>query len=105
MALVDAAPKGVLFGGKANATVNAMWGIDTSVMSAMEEAWEGTGEAEGVVPLFGDFEEKKLEEGVRKKLERVKNVVVRELKYKSQDVTLKDAAVSIPCYSMLVNLL
>jgi len=100
--LVDAAPNGLVFGGKGNPAVNTMWGIDTSVMSAVEEAWEGKlkgqgnnvkVEAEGKVPPFWDFDEEKLEEGLRKKLERVKNVVVRDLKYKPEEVTLRDAAI------------
>jgi len=101
MALVDAAPRGLVFGGKGNAVVNATWGIDTSVMSAVEEAWEGKKggrnhvdrEEEADLPPFWDFDEEKLGAGVRKKLERVKTVVVKELKYKNEEVTLRDAAI------------
>jgi len=39
--LVDAAPRGLVCGGKASHVINTQWGLDTSVMSAIEEAWEG----------------------------------------------------------------
>ncbi|KAJ7781622.1 hypothetical protein B0H16DRAFT_1499098 [Mycena metata] len=41
LSLVDAAPKSLLFGGKTTPALNAQWGLDTSVMSGVEEAWEG----------------------------------------------------------------
>ncbi|KAJ3802687.1 hypothetical protein GGU11DRAFT_764630 [Lentinula aff. detonsa] len=40
LSLIDAAPRPMLFGGKATKVVNDQWGLDTSVMSEVEEAWE-----------------------------------------------------------------
>ncbi|KAJ4472102.1 hypothetical protein J3R30DRAFT_1034598 [Lentinula aciculospora] len=40
LSLIDAAPRSMLFGGKATKVVNEQWGLDTSVMSEVEEAWE-----------------------------------------------------------------
>ncbi|KIK65672.1 hypothetical protein GYMLUDRAFT_39175 [Collybiopsis luxurians FD-317 M1] len=40
LSLIDAAPKPLLFGGKVTSVVNHQWGLDTSVMSEVEEAWE-----------------------------------------------------------------
>ncbi|KAJ3723422.1 hypothetical protein C8R42DRAFT_606411 [Lentinula raphanica] len=40
LSLIDAAPRPMLFGGKATKVVNEQWGLDTSVMSEVEEAWE-----------------------------------------------------------------
>ncbi|KAF5393911.1 hypothetical protein D9757_000352 [Collybiopsis confluens] len=40
LSLIDAAPKPLLFKGKVTSVVNIQWGLDTSVMSEVEEAWE-----------------------------------------------------------------
>jgi hexokinase len=85
VALVDAAPRGLIFGGKATTVVNTMWGLDTSVMSAVEDAWNEGGEV-GSVPPFGEFDEGRLEGLVKEKLE--------------PEVTLRDAAVSLPSFSL-----
>jgi hypothetical protein len=101
--LIDAAPRALLFGGKATPVINTQWGLDTSVMSDVEEAWEGERwdmtkhgrslEADHEVPKFSDFDEEKLSVGVRQKLERIRAVIVKNLRYAEEDVSLKDAAV------------
>ena len=107
VSLIDAAPKALLFGGKATVVVNSQWGLDTSVMSDIEEAWEGgkaitkdgrnSLSAEDVpgeeLPCFHEFGEKNLTDGIREKLERTKSVVVKSFRYAEADVSLKDAAV------------
>lgn len=99
LSLVDAAPKPLLFGGKTTAALNAQWGFDTSVMSGVEEAWEGKDSQNGAggnpVPQLSAFETpEKLDPTVKSSLERVRAVLVKELAYKEEDVSLKDAAVS-----------
>lgn len=42
LALIDAAPTPLLFGGHASKALNTHYGLDTAVMSAVEEAWAGT---------------------------------------------------------------
>lgn len=120
MALVDAAVVGVggkgrrgplLFGGRATEVVNVQWGLDTSVMSAVEEAWEGP-DARGVVaagpgddvPRFQDFDAEKLTPGCAERLERIRKVVVEKLGYKAEEVSLRDAAVRVLQLSCSRNL-
>ncbi|KZT26882.1 hypothetical protein NEOLEDRAFT_1177072 [Neolentinus lepideus HHB14362 ss-1] len=40
LALIDAAPKPILFSGKSTTALNTHYGLDTAVMSKVEEAWE-----------------------------------------------------------------
>lgn len=58
LSLVDAAPRSLLFNGQSTKTLNTHYGLDTAVMSAVEEAWEA-------IPK--ELEEKAVEE--EKKLE------------------------------------
>lgn len=101
MSLVDAAPRSLLFGGKVTTSVNGQWGFDTSVMSAVEEAWRGpvddpTYQADiKKIPVFKDFDEYHLVPEVKTRLERVRRVVIDSLGYDHGDISLKDAAVSI----------
>jgi hexokinase len=99
LSLVDAAPKPLLFGGKTTTALNAQWGFDTSVMSHVEEAWEGD-DSEKVggnpVPQLSAFETpEKLDPLIEAKLERIRAVLVKDVSFKDGDVTLKDAAVSV----------
>jgi hexokinase len=96
VALVDAAPKGLVFEGKATHVINTQWGLDTSVMSEVEEAWEGQSIKEDDHAFsFAAFDEGKLTPGVKARLERVRIVVVKTLGYKDENVSLRDAAVSL----------
>jgi hexokinase len=101
-ALLDAAPKPLLFGGKSTAALNNQWGVDTSVMSEVEEAWENMKAGGSPNPLDAAPSSapnlKKLSEGdiepeLKARLERVRVVVVQKLKLEDEDVTLTDAAV------------
>nr|GAT53802.1 glucokinase [Mycena chlorophos] len=99
LSLVDAAPKSLLFSGKTTPALNAQWGLDTSVMSAVEEAWEG-GDAddkvarENAAPKLSIFDEPdKLDATVVTRLNRVRAVITKELGFPSGLVSLRDAAI------------
>ncbi|KAF7301605.1 Phosphotransferase [Mycena indigotica] len=98
LSLVDAAPKSLLFGGKTTAALNAQWGLDTSVMSAVEEAWEGgDGEAtpwQNTAPQLSLFEDvEKLDANVATRLNRVRDVIAKELGFSVDAVSLRDAEI------------
>jgi len=98
LSLVDAAPKSLLFGGKTTPALNAQWGFDTSVMSGVEEAWQGqdskNGNGGNPVPQLSDFDSpEKLDPTVKAKLERIRAVLVKELAFAEADVSLRDAAI------------
>lgn len=96
ISLLDAAPKPLIFGGKATLALNTQWGIDTSVMSDIETAWEGKASGDAnKVPSYAELESGKFDSDVKDQLERVRVVVVQQLGYSDEDVTLKDAAVSL----------
>lgn len=98
MALIDAAPKPLLLSGKFTPLLNTQWGLDTSVMSDIENAWEGEKRSEPSsedhMPPFTDFDESKLSDNTKARLQRVRATMVQRLGYEDDDVTLRDAAVS-----------
>ncbi|KAF8639769.1 hypothetical protein AX17_001029 [Amanita inopinata Kibby_2008] len=91
-ALIDAAPKPLLFGGKSTATVNGHYGLDTSLMSSLEEAWGPAGEHD--IPQLSGFDPLKLEPSIQKRLENIRKIIVQQLEFRNEDVSLGDAAVS-----------
>lgn len=146
LSLVDAAPQPLLFGGRSSKALNTHYGLDTAVMSAVEEAWAGTrgapvqvteapgatnapeGKSQevsgGAVPanpnstpngvtttasdatapvepkvpkitefFAKDFDVKSLDKVTAQRLEAVRKEVVKELSFKDEEVTLRDAAV------------
>ncbi len=94
LSLIDAAPKPILFGGKSTASLNKQWGIDTSVMSDVETAFESsTHTSENPTPKFSDFQDSKLDEKTKAKLQAIRSVVISRLGYEESDVCLRDAAV------------
>lgn len=108
LALIDAAPKPLLFNGRVGSGIlNNHYGLDTAVMSNVELAWAGdrpkaepTEDVYGVadklaVLHLGDFDEAKLSESQRQRLERVRKVVLHDLGFEQspEDVSLKDAAI------------
>jgi len=93
LSLIDAAPKPLLFGGKSTDVLNAHYGLDTAVMSAVEEAWEanivaGTNETHTNLVW-----EESLTQEQKDKLDKVRKVVVTSLGFKDADVSLRDAAI------------
>ena len=108
LALIDAAPKPLLFNGRVGSgTLNKHYGLDTAVMSDVELAWAGDhpkaeptedvyGVADKLAALhLGDFEQIKLDESQRQRLERVRKVIILDLGFENtpEDVSLKDAAI------------
>jgi len=97
VALIDAAPKPLLFSGKTTTVLNKHYGLDTSVMSDVERAWEGD-EITGIgntysVPEFGSFDVEISSVGVRTRLERVRAIIESRLGFKEVEVSLRDAAI------------
>jgi hexokinase len=100
VSLIDATPKPLVFDGRATEAINTQWGVDTSVMSEIEEAWINNGaqesaEAERRIPKFSEFRDEDLTANTRQRLEKIKGVIVKRLGYADQDVSLRDAAVRL----------
>ncbi|TRM68496.1 hypothetical protein BD626DRAFT_481894 [Schizophyllum amplum] len=99
LSLVDAVPKPLLFSGVSSATLNAQWGLDTSVMSEVEEAWalgannDYTGKRIPAPGFEALSDEGAIEETLKIRLERIKSVVVRRLALSPNGVSLRDAAI------------
>ena len=108
LALIDAAPKPLLFDGCiGSGALNKHYGLDTAIMSDVEGAWAGDepkgepmedvyGVADKLAGLhLGDFDEARLSESQRKRLERVRKVVVQSLGFEQtpEVVSLRDAAI------------
>jgi len=93
LALVDAAPKAILFNGKSSSVLNKHYGLDTSFMSMIEEAWEGEDKDAQNLSSLGSFDASKLTSTVAHKLEQIRKVIVEHLGYQDSEVTLKDAAI------------
>jgi len=91
LSLLDATPNSLLFGGKSTSVLNNQWGLDSSVMSDVEEAWGNAGDL--YVPPFATFDDNQLTAKVRAHLEKVRQVVIKEFGFTDGDVTLRDAAI------------
>jgi hexokinase len=94
LALVDATPKPMLFDGKSTSVLNTHYGLDTSVMSDVENAWEAAAKFKkdtDVTPQYSNFTPSDAEKTA---LEQVRKVVVQRLGFTDADVTIRDAAVS-----------
>ncbi|KAG2345134.1 hexokinase [Suillus weaverae] len=86
LSLIDAAPKPLLFGGRSSAVLNKQWGLDTAVLSEIEEAWECLGRFSP--PAQGSPEAQKEE-----KLRRIQGVLAQRLELSLTDISLEDADV------------
>ncbi|TFY67589.1 hypothetical protein EVG20_g3881 [Dentipellis fragilis] len=119
VALVDAAPHPILFKGKASDALNQHYGLDSEIMSHIEEAWnsEAHGPTAEVVtvklPVSDETEHPHAEKLTEKilldftkpltaatiephtlhRLQRIRSVIVARLGYAPEDVSLRDAAV------------
>lgn len=92
LSLIDAAPTPILFGGKSTGSLNTHYGLDTSVLSDVELAYQGDGGISSV-PNLTAFDP---DQGTKERLERVRTVIVDRLGFGQDDdirVTLKDAAI------------
>lgn len=97
LALVDAAPKPLLFKGKATSVLNTQYALDTSVLSDVETAFIGDTAFEEFVKH--DFTSETAP-GIEARLERVRDVIVKEVGYDSAQVTLQDAFVGMLSYPL-----
>ncbi|THH33815.1 hypothetical protein EUX98_g481 [Antrodiella citrinella] len=127
LSLVDAAPHPLLFNGRASRELNQHYGLDTAVMSEVEEAWEN-GRAsmsdqddgvDGASPLntleapenktkingshthFTAVEE--LSPSDQARLERIRSIIIQRLSMDAADVSLRDAAVVRWAASLVAN--
>jgi len=92
--LIDASPKPLLFNGKSTSDINKHYGIDTSFMSSVEEAWLGKDAYPGCIsPPFDVLEGASLHPSIESRLEAIKRTIVKDLGFAPEQVTLKDAAV------------
>ncbi|KAF5364079.1 hypothetical protein D9756_000575 [Leucocoprinus leucothites] len=92
--LIDASPKPLLFNGKFTPIINKHYGIDTSFMSNVEEAWLGKDACPGYIrPPFAELDGGSFGPNVQARLEAIKKVIVKDLGFKSDQVSLKDAAI------------
>ena len=102
ISLVDAAPKPLLFNGRASKLLNTHYGLDTAVMSEVEEAWEagrdapapkmnGAAPAGWQSPHFTDLDRMSPEDVAR--LERIRTIIIQRLEMDAEDVSLRDAAI------------
>lgn len=96
VALVDAAPKPLLFSGHSSPILNKSYDFDTSFMSAIEEAWIGEDPYQEAHehPAFSEFKEEDLSPKVASKLERIRKIIIKQTELKDVHVSIKDAAVS-----------
>ncbi|KAI8984992.1 hexokinase [Trametes punicea] len=129
LALIDAAPKPLLFNGRSSGPLNTHYGLDTAVMSEVEDAWEsgrvpivpvsvdskdGKPAANGVsqsevareVPdwqsaHFTDVDALSPEDIAR--LERIRGIIMQRLELDPSDVSLRDAAIVRWASSLVAN--
>ncbi|KAG2013453.1 hexokinase [Coprinopsis cinerea AmutBmut pab1-1] len=95
VSLVDATPKPILFGGKSTSVLNEHYGLDTSFMSKVEEAWIGDDKSSDAftLPPLASVSDKSVSPQVLSKLQKIKDVIVETLKYPADEVSVRDAAV------------
>jgi len=100
LALVDAAPKPILFDGKATEQLNKHYGLDTEMLSLIESAWtDGGGASAGNADdaALRDFSapivEGQLAPATLQRLNKIRAVVQEHLGYAPGDVSLRDAAI------------
>lgn len=128
LSLVDAAPKPLLFNGRSSDALNTHYGLDTAVMSEVEEVWESgrvqATPAEGAEPTQSqpngssavkkdtttpDWQDAKtvdvdqLSAEDLDRLKRIREIVIQRLSLPSEDVSLRDAAIVRWAASLVAN--
>ncbi|KAI0253152.1 hexokinase-domain-containing protein [Lactifluus subvellereus] len=100
LALVDAAPKPILFSGKATDRLNKHYGLDTEMLSLVESAWVGDAGApagDDEEAALRDFSvplaEERLAPTTLQRLEQIQKIVQEHLGYAPGEVSLRDATV------------
>ncbi|TFK83345.1 hypothetical protein K466DRAFT_665894 [Polyporus arcularius HHB13444] len=116
LSLIDAAPKPLLFNGRSSGPLNTHYGLDTAVMSEVEDAWEigrvssvpvdsAKSKANGVAATesqpssvpdwqsthFTDVD--RLSPDDKARLVRIQGILVQRLALDPADVSLRDAAI------------
>ena len=119
LSLIDAAPKSLLFNGRSSTQLNTQFGLDTAVMSEVEEAWqagrihtshvkavEGGNaiEYETVVPpqsatdgpntnevYFLDVDQYGTAD--RARLEKIRQIIINRFSIEPENVSLRDASI------------
>jgi hexokinase len=87
LSLIDSSPKPLLFGGRSTGLLNKQWGLDTAVLSEIEEAWQGIGR-------FASSKAATTDASDEVELSRVRDVIVQRLGFsdaRASDVSLADA--------------
>ena len=122
LSLVDAAPKPLLFNGRSSGPLNTHYGLDTAVMSEVEDAWEtgrvSVADAETVKSKANGIsaEEHKpdwqsaqftdvdaLSPDDKARLARIQGILVQRLALDPADVSLRDAAIVRWAASLVAN--
>lgn len=92
LSLVDAAPRPLLFSGRSSDQLNKLWGLDTALLSEIEEAWQGIGRFrstdQGVATNTTTAWM-----GNQEKLECIREILVQHLELPLEAVSLDDADV------------
>ncbi|KAI0356672.1 hypothetical protein OH77DRAFT_1423624 [Trametes cingulata] len=125
LSLIDAAPKPLLFNGRSSTPLNTHYGLDTAIMSEVEEAWE-TGRVP-IVPVTDSKDDKPPANGVPAdtkvpdwqsahftdvdalspddvaRLERIRGIIIQRLALDPADVSLRDAAIVRWASSLVAN--
>lgn len=85
LSLIDASPKSLLFGGRSTPSLNKQWGLDTAVLSEIEEAWQGIGR-------FSSGKTGNAQVSDKAKLDHIRDVIVQHLGFTdASEVSLADA--------------
>src|SRR5882762_1975678 len=92
LALIDAAPRPILFDGKSTEVINTHYGLDSAVMSHIEDAWGTSKEPTTSESLSSPEWESSLSPTEHARLQRVREVIVARLGFAASDVNLRDAA-------------
>ena len=103
LALIDAAPKPILFDGKATERLNKHYGLDTEMLSLVESAWVSGGGRPGAPArdkedaALRDFSapivQEQLAPATLQRLNKIRAIVQEHLGYAPEEVSLCDAAI------------
>lgn len=108
ISLIDTAPKALLFSGHSSHQLNKQWGLDTAVLSEIEEAWEGIGrfapkDADSIRTINGTETARTTDKetngtditkqpcSVLEKLQHIRDVIIKRLELPPEAVSLDDA--------------
>jgi hexokinase len=100
LALVDAAPKAILFNGRATERLNKHYGLDTEMLSLVESAWVGDAGApagdlddSALRDFSAQIVEDQLAPATLQRLNKIRVIVQEHLGYGPGEVSLRDAAI------------